>query len=420
MSLDRDIVRDTDNAAKKGAVTVTTPADLPLDWTKLSEGAPVSKDIRYPSDVCDYTHLKDSNEETYLEIIGTAGQKITNMGKDFYRTCNPNTTHVVLRSHLISKMEGIKDFRNLETLELYDNQISYLEELGSDEDGEDETENAGASLKTLDMSYNVIREMEPVKFCSNLVELFLANNKIKTLAGLKHLSNVRRIDLGANRIRKMDESELSGLVNLEELWLGKNKIEKIEGLSNLKKLRRLDVQSNRLTCVENLTSQIDTLEELYLAHNGIDDEGAMDPTGIALDFTQLTTLDLSKNRLTSCRPFAHLKTLNDLWVSSNNISSFDELEPLSSLGTRDGACLTEIYMEHNPIYNDFEYRKKLKEMIPSLVQIDANVIGATGYGSVIAQTSSPEAVVEQMRQLQEEALMKAREQQNLQKRGTTH
>jgi protein phosphatase 1 regulatory subunit 7 len=53
------------------------------------------------------------------------------------------------------------------------------------------------------------------------------------MAGLKGLSKLRKIDLGANRIRVMDEEELSGLVSLEELWLGKNKIEEIRGLEKV-------------------------------------------------------------------------------------------------------------------------------------------------------------------------------------------
>ena len=251
-----------------------------------------------------------------------------------------------------------------------------------------------------------------------LLVIDLANNKIKKIDGLSNLVNLRKIDLGANRIRVMDETQLGGLINLEELWLGKNKIEKIQGLSNLKKLRRLDVQSNRLTYIDGLEGQIDSLEELYLAHNGINDAGVMMGeedgegktkwTGLQLQFKNLTTLDLSKNRLTSCRPFAHIDTLNELWLSLNNISSFDDVEPISRLGTRDGAELTEIYLEHNPVYEDFEYRKKLKEMIPSLIQIDANVIGGTGYGSVISKPA-PEQVMEQMRLLQDKVIEKAKE-----------
>ena len=61
----------------------------------------------------------------------------------------------------------------------------------------------------------------------------IAQNKIKSIRGLRNLTNLKKIDLGANRIRVMEEEELTGLVNLEELWLGKNKIEKIEGLSKV-------------------------------------------------------------------------------------------------------------------------------------------------------------------------------------------
>jgi len=65
-------------------------------------------------------------------------------------------------------MEGIRSFKDLQVLELYDNQVEDLYELGDDES---EEQNAGQTIKTLDMSYNVIRDMEPVRFCPNLVDL---------------------------------------------------------------------------------------------------------------------------------------------------------------------------------------------------------------------------------------------------------
>ena len=61
----------------------------------------------------------------------------------------------------------------------------------------------------------------------------LANNKLKSIQGLSGLINLKKLDLGANRIRVMDETELGGLVNLEELWIGKNKIVEINGLEKV-------------------------------------------------------------------------------------------------------------------------------------------------------------------------------------------
>jgi Leucine-rich repeat (LRR) protein len=65
-------------------------------------------------------------------------------------------------------MEGIREFQKLQVLELYDNQVEDLNELGDDES---EEQNPGKTIKTLDMSYNVIRDMDPVRFCPNLVDL---------------------------------------------------------------------------------------------------------------------------------------------------------------------------------------------------------------------------------------------------------
>ncbi len=192
---------------------------------------------------------------------------------------------------------------------------------------------------------------------------------------------------------------MSGLENLEELWLGKNKIEHISGICKLTKLRKLDLQSNRLTRVENLTGQVDTLEELYLSHNAIDVEGASCETGLALPFAQLSTIDMTRNRLTDASPFAHLTSLTDLWISGNDIKSFDDIEPLRGL-----TQLDSLYMEMNPVDKDFEYRMKLARMIPSLTQIDANKIGGMGQ----QQPGYQPSLVERMRQMQDLAIKKAK------------
>lgn len=169
------------------------------------------------------------------------------------------------------------------------------------------------------------------------------------------------------------------------------------------------MQSNRLVSVANLTSQVDTLEELYLAHNGINDEGASESTGLALPFSQLAILDMSRNLLTSAKPFQHLAALSDLWLSGNRIESFDAVEPLSQLTELDG-----LYLEYNPVANDFEYRKKLKEMVPSLTQIDATLIrGLAGHG--LPSAPPAQTMEAQMRRLQQLAVERARtetEQQN--------
>ena len=305
---------DTNNTATK---TVTPPV-IPADWTQLAcDQAPV---IRYPTDVAG-PEVWDKTETESIMLVGTSGQKITHLGADFSTTLNPQLQRLVLRSHLITNMQGLSSFQALNLLELYDNQIEELHGLDAP---------FGRTLTVLDMSYNVIRDMSPVQACPNLKELCeyfqngkeyfvldccrnmtlshandlscylfvsttcdraqltpfvfkynttntdLANNKLKVIQGLSGLSQLQKLDLGANRFRTLPADELAGLTSLTELWLGKNKIESMEGLEALatKTLRRLDIQSNRLTAIDVLPGHVqETLEELYLTDNGIETAG---------------------------------------------------------------------------------------------------------------------------------------------------
>ncbi len=200
-------------------------APLEMGWTQLGATADDLLPLRYPHDVADWTA-----DDVEIYVVGTAGQKITALGDDFTtrsRLTNPKLERLVLRSHLIKSMDNLGDLTQLQLLELYDNMVQTLDE--------DSLRGCGPSLRTLDMSFNAIRDMEPVRLCTgNLTELYLANNKLRTIAGLKDLVHLKKVDLGANRIRVIDGEQLGGLVNLEELWIGKNKIEEITGLEKVR------------------------------------------------------------------------------------------------------------------------------------------------------------------------------------------
>jgi Leucine-rich repeat (LRR) protein len=169
------ITTTTDPNNNEDRAPVVQVQDLPLDWTRLGgintsnnadgEGGSATEHpivLRYPSDVVDNIDM----EETELCIVGTAGQKITVIGNDFSRTVNTEMKSLILRSHIIRKMEGLQYFTNLQLLELYDNQIETLSNLNEGVNG-----CPGTTLRTLDMSYNSIRDMQPIEFCPNLLEL---------------------------------------------------------------------------------------------------------------------------------------------------------------------------------------------------------------------------------------------------------
>ncbi len=53
----------------------------------------------------------------------------------------------------------------------------------------------------------------------------------------------------------------------------------------------------------------------------------------------------------------------------NKIDDWKDIEHLVPL-----ANLQTVYFEHNPIYSDPQYRRKLKLTLPTLTQIDATMI----------------------------------------------
>jgi protein phosphatase 1 regulatory subunit 7 len=235
-----------DGGGKKKATV--DRSSIPLDWTKFGNMEEDDWTIRYPRDVVEWTP-----QDLEVYSVGTAGQKITLLGNDLLDSTqtNPDLETLVLRSHLIKSMAGLGSLSKLQLLELYDNIVQGLDE--------ESLMGCGPSLKTLDMSYNAIRDMSPVRLCctrtgSNLTELYLANNKLKEIAGLSGLVNLKKLDLGANRIRVMNPNELSGLINLEELWIGKNKIEEVDGLTKVGVLESLKSIASIFTIVSTNTS----------------------------------------------------------------------------------------------------------------------------------------------------------------------
>ena len=299
------------------------------------------------------------------------------------------------------KMQGMNTLTNLTNLELYDNNIAKLEGI----------ENL-VGLTNLDLSYNKIRQLQNLSSLTNLKTLYCANNKLKTIGdGLSCLTSLTRLDLGSNKLRKFEG--LGSLTNLEELWMGRNKITQISGIENLTSLRILDVQSNRLLNltygpedpkvkngdmkasgedanstehsettetkaesndavatdsgnnadgkdrIDSLTNNVN-LEELYLGHNNITEIKGIEA------LTRLNTLDFSSNKIKRIQNVEQLSLLEEFWMSGNLIDSYDEIKNLSNC-----KVIKTVYLEHNPISKDFEYRMRTAEMLPSLKQIDA-------------------------------------------------
>ena len=237
--------------------------------------------------------------------------------------------------------------------------------------------------------------MAPVAECPLLEELYVAQNKLRKMEGLQGLSNLKVLDLGANRIRVIEG--LEGCTALRSLWLGKNKIEEVQGLDALLQLRQLDIQSNRLSQLGSGLRSLRHLEELYLASNALEcvaglpaftdavEGGAEGVEGACVNGGEeapvpsagfnrvLHTLDLSNNRLSCIAGVQQMAVLEELWMTKALLESYESLQPLAALPK-----LSCVYLEHSHIAKDFEYRKTVSALVPSLTQLDATEVSRLG------------------------------------------
>ena len=82
-------------------------------------------------------------------------------------------------------------------------------------------------------------------------------------------------------------------------------------------------------------------------------------------------IDISSNQISQLTNLKHLEHLEEFWASSNQLSSFDEVEKELA----DKKELTTVYFEGNPLQTKSPalYRNKVRLALPQIKQIDASM-----------------------------------------------
>ena len=148
---------------------------------------------------------------------------------------------------------------------------------------------------------------------ASLIALPAANNNIRSLVGIEHLTALQWLYLYDNRI--VDISPLKQLTNLEELYLHDNQIVYISLLKQLTNLNTLWLDRNQIADISPL-KQLTNLNTLWLDHNQI------------IDITSLK----------------QLTNLNTLWLNNNRIEDLTPLIANTGLGEGD-----QVYLANNPL-----------------------------------------------------------------------
>lgn len=157
----------------------------------------------------------------------------------------------------------------------------------------------------------------PVSELQSLTELDASERGIESLEGIDHLPNLRRLNLGGNRIG--DLRPLSALSRLSALDLRDNYIFDLEAvhlgsLAELPELIELSLRNNR--------------DSAHPEEPG-DFERISDVSAIA-QLSSLEVLDLRNNHVETVEPIAALEALRSLDLRGNRLTE-DALDALASL-----------------------------------------------------------------------------------------
>ena len=125
-------------------------------------------------------------------------------------------------------------------------------------------------------------------------------------------------------------------------------------------LIRLLLQANRIREISGVAT-LRNLEEFYIADNGL--------TSLqGLESNNLQTIEIANNRISDFSGVEHMSNLEEFWANNNTVEDFKQVEKLCP-----NTALLTVYLEHNPIQKDPQYRRKIKLTLPSLTQIDSTM-----------------------------------------------
>jgi internalin A len=167
---------------------------------------------------------------------------------------------------------------------------------------------------------------------ATLKEVNATSQHIKSLWGLEHYTNLRKLFLGINQISNLEP--LAVLNNLVELSLAYNNVISINALDNLTKLDKLYLNNNS---IENIISLYPLIQITYLnlSYNLISNISTISR------LTKLQTLKLNNNKIQDIKYLANLTSLQELALSNNQIASVSTLFSLKEL--------TSLTLAHNKI-----------------------------------------------------------------------
>lgn len=248
------------------------------------------------------------------------------------------------------------------------------------------------NLKSLDLSSNVIIRLDKdiFKNLTNLENLVLDDNHLEILSKNVFASNTKLTFLYINNNFLLELNDIVFPQSLRVVQATHNLIERVKFANNTK-IKNLDLSHNKLVLNSKSFDNLE-VEWLYLSNNLLGKSSNLDNTfrniltleRVWLDHNELSSLSsntfkhnnlltsirLSDNKLHNLVEFP--KGLEDLLLSNNFLSSFDDLRHIDSLKLLDFSSnkITSIS------YNSLDSLENLRTLILKKNQLSTIAIGS--------------------------------------------
>lgn len=210
----------------------------------------------YHVEISDISFLVKNKKITYLSLVDCGLKDI----KPLLALKELKSLH--LQTNNISNYSILKELRQLEELSLADGTISDFKTIPS-------------HTKILSLKDCNIRDIEFIREFENIENLDLSYNIITDISALEGLQKLKKLDLSFNKISNI--SVLSKFIFFDSLNLSYNRIENISSLKTLRKILTLDMSYNIIIDIYSL-SKFNFFEFLDLSNNQINDITALKGT----------------------------------------------------------------------------------------------------------------------------------------------
>lgn len=236
--------------------------------------------------------------------------------------------HLDVSGNSLIDLEGISRLSSLTTLYAHGNQLGRVESYV--DENKNKTYELGEPIK--DESGNGKRDTDPVielQSLPKLVNLYLYDNMLKSVASLNDLPSLQVLLLSGNQLENV--GNLSNFKEIRRLSLSDNRINSLQGLDSLPKIEHLYLVENRI-CDLRPIQGLNSLKELRLQRNQF---VSLKPIA---GYQDIQVLSLSNNFIYSIKPLLGLKKMRRLSLSGNcldleNQVVQDQLSQIRSLGT---------------------------------------------------------------------------------------